>query len=83
MTAPTPCKHMVSDLFRSPHRGSFHLSLTVLFTIDLKKYLALPVSSGGFTQAIHVLSYSRMTTEKIYNFRLLGYHRLWRFFPET
>ena len=28
--APTPCKHMVSDLFHSPYRGSFHLSLTVL-----------------------------------------------------
>ena len=29
-SAPTPCKHMVSDLFHSPLRGSFHLSLTVL-----------------------------------------------------
>ena len=28
--APTPCKHMVSGLFHSPCRGSFHLSLTVL-----------------------------------------------------
>src|SRR3989338_524692 len=26
----TPCRHVVSDLFHSPHRGSFHLSLTVL-----------------------------------------------------
>ena len=29
-SAPTPCKYMVSGLFHSPHRGSFHLSLTVL-----------------------------------------------------
>ncbi len=29
-TSPTPCRHAVSDLFHSPHRGSFHLSLTVL-----------------------------------------------------
>ena len=29
-TSSTLCKHMVSDLFHSPHRGSFHLSLTVL-----------------------------------------------------
>jgi len=29
-TAPTPCRHVVSVLFHSPHRGSFHLSLTVL-----------------------------------------------------
>jgi len=28
--AMTPCKHMVSGLFHSPHRGSFHLSLAVL-----------------------------------------------------
>ena len=28
--AVTPCKHMVSGLFHSPLRGSFHLSLTVL-----------------------------------------------------
>ena len=28
--APTPCRHMVSGLFHSPHRGTFHLSLTVL-----------------------------------------------------
>ena len=28
--SPTPCRCMVSDLFHSPLRGSFHLSLTVL-----------------------------------------------------
>src|SRR3989338_4392419 len=28
--ASTPCRHVVSVLFHSPHRGSFHLSLTVL-----------------------------------------------------
>jgi len=26
----TLCRHMVSELFHSPHRGAFHLSLTVL-----------------------------------------------------
>ena len=30
MPSLTPCRHVVSDLFHSPHRGSFHLSLTVL-----------------------------------------------------
>ena len=29
-TSSTPCRHVVSVLFHSPHRGSFHLSLTVL-----------------------------------------------------
>ena len=27
---PTLCRYMVSGLFHSPHRGTFHLSLTVL-----------------------------------------------------
>ena len=30
LKASTPCRCMVSDLFHSPLRGSFHLSLTVL-----------------------------------------------------
>ena len=29
-TSSTPCRHVVSVLFHSPYRGSFHLSLTVL-----------------------------------------------------
>ena len=29
-SAPTACRHTVSGSFHSPHRGSFHLSLTVL-----------------------------------------------------
>ena len=31
--APTACKHTVSGSISLPSRGSFHLSLTVLFTI--------------------------------------------------
>src|SRR5205814_7920008 len=27
---PTACRHTVSGTFHSPHRGAFHLSLTVL-----------------------------------------------------
>ena len=30
LPSSTPCRHMVSVLFHSPHRGSFHLSLAVL-----------------------------------------------------
>ena len=30
LPSSTPCRHVVSVLFHSPHRGSFHLSLTVL-----------------------------------------------------
>ena len=73
---------MVSVLFHSPHRGAFHLSLAVLCTIGLWKYLALPVSSGRFTRAIRVSGYSR-TLKKLFRFRLQGFHLLGRRFPAT
>lgn len=34
------------------------------FTIDLRRYLALPVSTGGFIQAIRVSDYSRSMTRE-------------------
>ena len=38
-------------LFHSPHRGSFHLSLTVLVHYrSLREYLALPDGPGKFMQ---------------------------------
>ena len=52
-----------------------------LFTIDLEEYLALPVSPGGFPQAIHVLRYSRIVPREIFRFHLPGYHRLRLGFP--
>ncbi len=58
-SAPTPCKHIVSGLFHRPSGLLFTFPSRYLFTIGLLEYLALPVSSGRFTQAIHVLSYSR------------------------
>ncbi len=39
--ASTPCKCMVSDLFHSPLRGSFHLSLTVLVHYRSSKIFSL------------------------------------------
>ena len=49
--APTLCKYMVSGLFHSPERGSFHLSLTVLvhyrsINIFSLRSLVLPDSNG-------------------------------------
>ncbi len=35
-------------LFHSPYRGTFHLSLTVLFAIGLQVYLALESGLPGF-----------------------------------
>src|ERR1035437_3252318 len=53
-----------------------------LFTIGLKEYLALPVSSGKFPRAIRVSRYSRIRTKKTVYFRLQGYHLLGLSFPE-
>jgi hypothetical protein len=57
-SSSTPCKHMVSGLFHRPSGLLFTFPSRYLFTIGLLEYLALPVSTGRFTQAIHVLSYS-------------------------
>ncbi len=51
------------------------------FTIDLRRYLALPVSSGGFIQAIHVSDYSRSTARKRDSFRIRGHYPLGPRFP--
>ena len=48
--APTACKHTVSGSISLPSRGTFHRSLTLLFAIGGKEYLALPSGLGGFTQ---------------------------------
>ena len=52
-----------------------------LFTIDLKKYVALPVSSGVFTRAIRVSSYSRTTAIEMLWFRVRDYYPLESSFP--
>src|ERR1700689_3741893 len=52
-----------------------------LFTIDLKKYVALPVSSGVFTRAIRVSSHSRTTAMKMLWFRVRDYYPVESSFP--
>lgn len=47
--ALTDCKHMVSGTISLPSRGTFHHSLTVLFTIGHTEYLGLPGGPGRFT----------------------------------
>ena len=81
MPAPTPCKRMVSDLFHSPLGVLFTFPSRYLFTIGLHVYLALPVSTGRFTRAIHVSRYSGITTRKMYDFRVRGYYPLGPCFP--
>ena len=52
-----------------------------LFTIDLKKYVALSVSTDEFTRAIHVSSYSRTTAIELLCFRVRDYYPLESSFP--
>ena len=54
-----------------------------LFTIDLKKYVALPVSPGVFTRAIRVSSYSRTTAIEVLRFRVRDYYPLESVFPDS
>jgi hypothetical protein len=82
MTALTPCKHMVSDLFHRPSGLLFTFPSRYLFTIGLEKYLDLPVSTGGFPRAIRVPGYLRIEIKKIYYFRIRGYHPLGLDFPD-
>ena len=46
----TVCKSKVSGSISLPSRGTFHLSLTVLFTIGHQEYLALSSGLDGFPQ---------------------------------
>ena len=72
-SAPTHCKHRVSGLFHRPLGLLFTFPSRYLFTIGLTIYLALPVSAGGFLQAIRVLEYSRTVTKScvIFNYRTI------------
>ena len=67
--APTRCKYMVSGLFHSPQRGSFHLSLTVLVhyrSIDVFSLRRLFCSPPGFKRACTCLALLRSLTNVIY-----------------
>ena len=50
LMALTACKSMVSDSISLPFRGSFHLSLTVLYAIGSCLYLALEGGPPEFQQ---------------------------------
>ena len=71
---PTACRHAVSGSFNSPHRGAFHLSLTVLvhyrsprvfslgrWTSLLPTGLACPVVLKVSTQSSTTFAYEGLT----------------------
>ena len=72
LTALTPCRHMVSDLFHRPSGLLFTFPSRYLFTIGLEKYLDLPVSSGGFPRAFRVPGYLRIETKEFLSFSNTG-----------
>ena len=54
--APFACKHRVSGSLSLPSRGSFHLSLTVLYAIGYQPFLGLGGGPPGFPQDFSCLA---------------------------
>jgi hypothetical protein len=79
--ASTACKHTVSGSFSLPARGSFHLSLTVLFAIGHKEYLALPSGPGSFRRSFTMINVLRIPLLSP-PFRLRDSHPLWLSLPK-
>lgn len=81
-SAPTPCKHTVSDTLSSPSRAAFQLSITVLVHYRSEEVFSLATSSWllptGFLEPRRTLDQKHMREKQ---FRLPDYHRLWFRFP--
>ncbi len=69
-------------LFHSPHRGTFHLSLTVLVHYRQREYLALGLVRPRFLPDFSCPTVLGIPTDLVAGFRVRGYHPLWRLFPE-
>ena len=70
-------------LFHSPHRGTFHLSLTVLVHYRSQRVFSLASIVEAYSHKIsRVVWYLRNTVAKTNSFLLRGYHRLWPAFPD-
>ena len=70
------------ELFHSPNRSAFHLSLTVLTSLSVsREYLALPDGPGRFTQNYSCSALLRMTL-RLVMLRIRDCHPLRSFFPE-
>ncbi len=74
--APILWTHEISETISSPFRGAFHLSLAVLFTIDLQNYLALEGGPPRFKPDFTCPTLLRILSRK-FTFRRRGSHPLW------
>src|SRR3989338_6680886 len=73
---------MLFQFYFTPLTGVlFTFPSLYLFTIDLKMYVALAVSSAEFTRAFHVSNYSRTTAIELLWFRVQDYYPLECSFP--
>jgi hypothetical protein len=64
-------------LFHSPHRGSFHLSLTVLVRYRSSKYLALEDGPPSFKPRFTCVVLLRYVIGRSVSFRLRDAYPLW------
>ncbi len=78
----TVCKRIVSGTISLPSRGTFHLSLTVLFTIGHQVVFSLAEWFPLLPTEFHVLRGTRERVRRsLESFRIPGFHRLWQAFP--
>ena len=68
---------MVSDLFHSPSRGVFHLSLTVLVHYRSAKVFSLGDWSPQIPTAFRVSRGTQELRQKVIEFRVRDSHPLW------
>ena len=81
--APAPCRHTISGLFHSPCGVLFTFPSRYLSTIDRTSYLALEGGPPGFGQGYTCPDLLETTRIKSHDFRVRGYHPLWRSVPES
>ena len=79
--APTACRSTVSVSVSLPSRGSFHLSLTVLYAIGSCKCSALGDGPPGFRQGSSCPAVLKGALAQSRGFRLRGCHPLRPAFP--
>ena len=72
----TACKHAVSGSFNSPHRGAFHLSLTVLVHYRSSRVFSLGKWTSRFPAGLACPAVLKDSSRSLEFFRLRGYHSL-------
>ena len=81
-SALTVCKRSVSGSISLPSRGSFHLSLTVLVHYRLPKVFSLGKWASQIPTGLHVSRGTQAQQRESCDFRVRGFHPLWRAIPD-